>query len=198
LDGIASLIHLVELVGVLVGFFLAFRAGRRLARYHHDAKLVKRYGRSLPGGIGLVFYILVLASLVVNVGTLLAVKLVTTLLKLGVAVATGDYTPFALGLGLTLLGILVGYAIFTLRYRSIEEPLTREGRLVLKAVQRAARVAEHVERVKQAARKGVEMLPKPPHPPKPEDLLRLAKRLTPIRDVKEEDEEGGEGQGRKR
>ncbi len=175
LEDIDTLTRVVELVELMVGFLLAFKAGRKLARYRHDMALVKRYGHRLPGGVGVVFYLLIAASMLVNLAILLSVKLVTSLLKLGIALVTGRYDVFAVGLGVTAAGVVTGYILFTLRYRGVGEPLTREGRLVWKGVRATAKMAETLGMVKKVAELGASMLPKPLSPPRLDDVLKRVK-----------------------
>ena len=136
-----------EALGLLVGFLLAFRAGGKIAARRHDAELARRHGRRLPGGLGHVFYILVLASLLVNLTVVLAMTAVKAVLKLFLGAATGHLVGAAGGVLVTLAGLLTGYLLYSHRYRGVEEPLTREGRLALRGIELGNRAAQSTRRL---------------------------------------------------
>jgi len=140
-----------EALGLLLGFLLAFRAGGKIAARRHDAELARRHGRRLPGGLGLVFYLLVLASLLVNLTVVLAMAAVKAVLKLFLGAATGHLVGAAGGVAVTLAGLLLGYLYYSHRYRGVEEPLTREGRIALRGIELGDRAASAT---RQLAEKG--------------------------------------------
>ncbi len=146
-----TVLFIAETLGLLIGFLLAFRAGGKIAARRHDAELAKRYGRRLPGGLGLVFYLLVLASLLVNLTVVLAMTAVKAVLKLFLGAATGHLVGATGGVLITLAGLLTGYLYYSHRYSGVEEPLTREGRIALRGIQLGSRAAEST---RQLADKG--------------------------------------------
>lgn len=141
---LGGLLHVVQLAGLLLGFLLALNAGRGLARRMHDADLARRYGRSLPPGLGALFYIYFLLSFLVNLSVVALSQALSLAGKTLLGAATGHVSTVAISLAETLAGIAVGYLLFRRRYRGVERPLTREGRLALRGVELGKRTGERL------------------------------------------------------
>ena len=142
---LGSLIHLISTISLLIGVLLSVNAGRTLARRRHDLELARRYGRELPG-LGIVVYIHMFLAFLFNLSALTLSQLVSGGVKLLVAVATGGFINFIASILLTILLIGGSYVYFSRRYRGVDKPLTREGRLALRGVELGKRGLEGVKR----------------------------------------------------
>jgi len=147
---IAGLLSAAQTAGMVLGFLLAVNAGRGLAKRMHDADLARRHGRSLPRGVGSVFYLYLVLAFLVNLSVLAFTQALGLAGKTLLGAATGHVSTVLLSLAETLTGVAVGYIIFSRRYRGVEKPLTREGRIALRGVELSR---EAPRRLGEAARK---------------------------------------------
>jgi hypothetical protein len=143
------LLETIQLLGLLVGFLLALHAGRSLAMKSHDAELARRHGRRLPAGLGLAFYLLVLASLIVNILVLATTQALSLAAKALLGAATGNTSTIITSLLDTATGLATGYLVFSHRYRGIDSPLTREGRIALRGIELGTKTTEKLEAAKK-------------------------------------------------
>ncbi len=132
---LTSLLQALQLARAVLGFLLAVNAGRGLARRMHDAELARRYGRSLPPGLGIVFYIYFILAFLVNLSVLAFTQALGLAGKALLGAATGHVFTVIASLAETVAGLVLGYVVFSRRYRGVEKPLTREGRIALRGVE---------------------------------------------------------------
>ena len=169
---LAGVLSLVQALGLLLGFLLAVNAGRGLARRMHDAELARRAGRRLPGGLGVVFYGSLVLAFLLNLAVLAFTQAVSLGAKTLVGVVTGHLSSPLLSLVITLAGLVTGYAWFASRYRGVEKPLTREGRLVLRGVKLGGSALEKARRARERLPRGL-----PGGAPRPPGLGDALRRL---------------------
>ena len=145
MPGLSQLLHLIGYAGLVFGVLLSVNTGRKLAQRRHDAELVARYGRRLPG-LGLVLYVYMMIAFIVNIFTVALIQMVTSEAKFLFALLTGSLTGFLAGTLMTIILIAVSYFYFRRRYESVDKPLTREGKIALKGVDLGSRAYEEARR----------------------------------------------------
>ncbi len=136
-----GLLEVIGYLGLVFGVVMSINTGRRLAQRRHDAELVARYGRRLPG-VGLVLYAYMTLAFILNVFSVLLFQVFASEAKLLLAVLTGSLASFVAGVVMTIVLIAGSYYFFRKRYEGVDRPLTREGRLALRGVDLGARAAE--------------------------------------------------------
>ena len=145
MPGLSQLLHLIGYAGLVFGVLLSVNTGRKLAQRKHDAELVARYGRRLPG-IGLILYVYMMLAFIVNIFTVALIQMVTSEAKFLFALLTGSLTGFLAGTLMTIILIAGSYFYFRRRYEHVDRPLTREGKIALRGVDLGSRAYEEARR----------------------------------------------------
>ncbi|BES82427.1 hypothetical protein [Pyrodictium abyssi] len=144
-SGLEHLAELVSLASLALGVLLSINAGRGFARRIHDVELARRHGEKLPG-IGLLAYISLLLALMCNLAAFTASKTLSSIASLMGSIPLGGVASHLASLAVTVAVTLASYRFYAARYRGLDEPLTREGRLVLKSLGKASSAKKAVER----------------------------------------------------
>ena len=134
----------------------------------------------------MVFYGSLVLAFLLNLAVLAFTQAVSLGAKTLIGVATGRLSSPLLSLVITLAGLVTGYALFASRYRGVEKPLTREGRLVLRGVELGGSALEKARRARERLPRGL-----PSGAPRPPGLGEALRRLG----LEEEREEQGKSRG---
>ncbi|OWJ54825.1 hypothetical protein Pdsh_03675 [Pyrodictium delaneyi] len=128
---------------MMFGAILSINAGRNFARRIHDIELARKYGKRLPG-LGLLAYMSIFFALVTNLVAFAAGKTLASSISVLSGVIRDNISLTMLSALLTLLTTVVSYYVFYTRYRNVEEPLTREGKVALIGLNRIKEAKHHL------------------------------------------------------
>ncbi len=158
-----------------ISTLLAINAGKNLAAKKHDADLAKRYGKQLSiFGVMLYFYAII--SIIFSLFSSLITKIFSTSLKL--MVGGTDLLPILTGVAFPLFVMVLSYVVFHAKYKGVNEPITREGRLVI-----------HFAEREMGFRRSFKSVARPPSPIQLADrAVQSTKEITKL--FKEENKKG--------
>lgn len=121
------------LIGVLIGILLSVNTGRNLARRRHDA-LLFRESIKIPL-FNTMFYIMFIFLLIWN--TFFICMMSTFTFSIKFIISMFNLTNLLYSLVITGSEIIISFYVFSMRYRGLNKPLTREGKIMYYMMRKA-------------------------------------------------------------